>query len=69
MPKSRLDFWRPKLEANKERDSANVSRLTEQGWRTLVVWECELRDMAAVAENVRRFLGEPGRWMRHAELG
>ncbi len=68
MPKSRLDFWRPKLEANRERDSANVSRLAEQGWRTLVVWECQLREMAQVEETVRRFLGAPGRWKTHADL-
>ncbi len=69
MPKSRLEFWHPKLEANRERDVANISRLAEQGWRTLVVWECELRDMVRVAESVRHFLGEPGGWKTNADLG
>lgn len=44
MPKSRLDFWRPKLEGNTERDSRNMVALREQGWDVLVVWECETKD-------------------------
>jgi DNA mismatch endonuclease (patch repair protein) len=56
MPRSRLDYWRPKLEKNMERDRANQARLSELGWRVLVVWECETRDLDAVAEKVERFL-------------
>src|SRR5262245_43851646 len=33
MPKSRLDFWAPKLSANKKRDIRNRKRLTALGWR------------------------------------
>ena len=43
MPKSRIDFWRPKLEANQARDQLNIARLEEMGWRVLVIWECELK--------------------------
>jgi len=43
MPKSRLDFWRPKLEANRARDLRNQSELDALGWRHIIVWECELR--------------------------
>jgi len=41
-PKSKLGFWKPKLEANKRRDIKHKKQLTRQGWRYLVVWECEL---------------------------
>ncbi|NLX54637.1 MAG: DNA mismatch endonuclease Vsr [Planctomycetaceae bacterium] len=43
-PKSRLDFWRPKLEANRRRDIKHKKQLTRQGWDYLVIWECEVRD-------------------------
>lgn len=43
-PKSKLDFWKPKLEANKKRDIKHKRQLTRLGWRYLVVWECEVRD-------------------------
>jgi DNA mismatch endonuclease, patch repair protein len=42
LPKSRIDFWRTKMERNVQRDNANYSRLAEMGWRIVVVWECEL---------------------------
>lgn len=41
MPKSRLDFWRPKLEGNKKRDARYRRELRRLGWRILVVWECQ----------------------------
>ncbi|MDP0494923.1 MAG: very short patch repair endonuclease [Verrucomicrobiota bacterium JB024] len=56
MPKSRVEFWRTKLEANRERDLRHQRELAEMGWRVLVVWECELRDLDAVARKVEAFL-------------
>lgn len=56
MPKSRLEFWRPKLEANRERDRKNVARLRRTGWRVMVVWECELTKLAPLSVRIRRFL-------------
>ena len=59
MPKSRLDFWREKLEGNKLRDQENQRRLRELGWRVLVVWECQLGETERVREMVREFLDGP----------
>jgi DNA mismatch endonuclease, patch repair protein len=56
LPKTRLDFWVPKLEGNKQRDEANQAKLKELGWRWLVIWECELKDLRSVAKRVKRFL-------------
>jgi len=39
-PKSRLDFWKPKLFQNRERDLRNRRKLRSLGWRILIVWEC-----------------------------
>ena len=38
LPKTRQDFWVPKLEGNRQRDIENQRRLTEMGWEVLVVW-------------------------------
>ena len=43
MPKSKLDYWQPKLERNKQRDAVNTSKLQDLGWRVITVWECELK--------------------------
>ncbi len=56
MPKSRIDFWEPKLEANRTRDQANKRALRRAGWRVLEVWECQLRKPQAVAGRIRYFL-------------
>jgi DNA mismatch endonuclease, patch repair protein len=56
LPKSRLDYWQPKLEANKARDSRKVAELQAIGWQVLVVWQCELRDPEALTERLGRFL-------------
>ena len=44
MPRSKLDFWLPKLEGNKKRDALNQESLREMGWDYLVIWECQLKD-------------------------
>lgn len=55
-PKSKLDFWKPKLEANKRRDRANQKALRAMGWKLMVVWECQLRNTAQVTKRIREFL-------------
>jgi DNA mismatch endonuclease (patch repair protein) len=57
LPKSRLDFWLPKLQKNKERDHANRVILSELGWGQMIVWECELRDNSALRRRLTHFLG------------
>jgi DNA mismatch endonuclease (patch repair protein) len=56
MPKSRLDFWRPKLEGNRKRDEKNKRVLHREGWKVLTVWECELKDTRRLETRIRRFL-------------
>ncbi|MDJ0305105.1 very short patch repair endonuclease [Dehalobacter sp.] len=42
-PKSNVEYWRPKLEKNQQHDREVYKRLTEMGWRVIVIWECELK--------------------------
>jgi DNA mismatch endonuclease (patch repair protein) len=46
LPKTRLDFWQPKLDGNAERDHRNVTALEAAGWRVFTVWECQTRDFS-----------------------
>lgn len=43
MPKSRLDYWQPKLERNRQRDFEHIAKLHTIGWNVITVWECELK--------------------------
>lgn len=56
LPKSRLDFWLPKLEGNKERDECNKRALVKAGWKVLTIWECELGNTKRLGAAIRRFL-------------
>jgi DNA mismatch endonuclease (patch repair protein) len=56
LPKSRPEFWVPKLEGSAERDARDVRALRRLGWSVMTIWECQLRDMARLENRIRRFL-------------
>ena len=56
LPKSRLDYWKPKIEANRKRDQKNLDDLRAAGWSVLVVWQCELKDLETAVERIVGFL-------------
>jgi DNA mismatch endonuclease (patch repair protein) len=65
LPKSRLDFWLPKLAANRARDERNVRELKGTNWRVLTLWECELGDKMRVIRRITTFLGPTGSVSAH----
>ena len=56
MPRSRLEYWEPKLLRNKKRDAAVRAKLRRMGWSVLVVWECELDDPKTLLRKLIAFL-------------
>jgi len=56
VPQIRVDYWRPKLDRNVQRDHEAQAALADQGWHVLTVWECEVRDNVALAHRLRAFL-------------
>ena len=50
MPKSRVEFWMSKFDQNIQRDQRTVERLSSQGKRVLVIWECTIKRMNRYAE-------------------
>lgn len=52
MPKSRPEYWSPKLARNRERDIETAERLTSLGWHVAVVWECETYKSDFLAERI-----------------
>lgn len=58
LPKSRLEFWKPKLEANHKRDLENIKKLKEKGWGVLVIWECQTNNKMLLLEKIEEFQGE-----------
>ena len=56
LPRSRLDFWKPKLEGNRERDLRHYKSLDNQGWKVLIIWECMLKDTPLLVNKIQGFL-------------
>ncbi len=57
MPQSNVSFWQSKLARNVERDAEQMRSLKANGWKALVVWECETKNKLKLANRLRRFLG------------
>ncbi len=55
VPKSRQEYWAPKLKMNCQRDRNNRRKLRAQGWVVLTIWECELRDLPKVKKQIKTF--------------
>ena len=56
MPKSNTDYWIPKLLRNQIRDSEHTAALKAQGWRVLVIWECQTKDENGLKNLLLSFL-------------
>lgn len=59
-PGSRQEYWHAKLARNVARDKCSFTKLTELGWKVIVVWECDLRDPNAVAVRLQNLLQQGG---------
>lgn len=55
-PKSKLDYWLPKLAANRDRDATKQAKLRRLGWAVLTVWQCETRNPERLERKLLRFL-------------
>ena len=49
-PSTRKRFWKEKISSNVERDTRNLMKLNQSGWRTLIVWECALKGRYRLTE-------------------
>lgn len=56
IPRSKPEYWVPKLERNKQRDKASVAQLEKLGWKALALWECQLKDLDQLRGAITRFL-------------
>lgn len=66
VPKTRPDFWQRKFEANVARDRRTKQELEAAGWQVVVVWECQLGDLAVLGRRLAKVLGRPGAIVRRA---
>lgn len=56
-PKSNTGYWAEKLARNEARDAEKIAALEAQGYRVLVVWECDVRDGVRLQRALESFFG------------
>ena len=56
LPKSNTAYWYSKLQRNVDRDKTAIATLRRAGWRVLVVWDCETKEIEHLAGRLRAFL-------------
>lgn len=54
-PKENAEYWLKKISRNRERDVRSQDELQAMGWDILVIWECELKDVAGLTVRLQRF--------------
>jgi DNA mismatch endonuclease (patch repair protein) len=59
-PATNTDFWQNKRRGNCDRDVKALEALTAVGWKALVVWECQTKDLNALQYTLQSFLGKVG---------
>lgn len=68
-PKSRPEYWDPKLDGNIARDARRRAELEAAGWNVLTLWECEIERAADLPAKLQTFLGSPGAKTAHTRNG
>lgn len=56
VPVQNRAYWTQKIARNRDRDQVAVSALAALGWKVVVLWECEVRDLDRAARQIRKFL-------------
>jgi DNA mismatch endonuclease, patch repair protein len=59
MPKSHSNFWKDKFEKNADRDKKQIYQLIQAGWKTITIWECQIKDeVESVVIKINKRLNE-----------
>jgi DNA mismatch endonuclease (patch repair protein) len=55
-PKTSRDYWLPKLNRNVEKQKADIKSLKKDGWKTYILWECQLKDAESINNKISKIL-------------
>ena len=53
MPKTRVDFWKKKLNRNIKRQGEVIKELRDLEWKVLVIWECEVGNEKLIKDRLK----------------
>ncbi len=55
-PKTNQKFWKEKRQRTVERDRENIKEIAKLGWKYLVIWECQTKDVGRLASTIKTAL-------------
>ncbi|MFC1899553.1 very short patch repair endonuclease [Chloroflexota bacterium] len=58
LPETRREFWENKIRDNVERDKRNINPLEQNGWKVIVLWQCELNNELKHRRKIAELIGE-----------
>jgi DNA mismatch endonuclease, patch repair protein len=56
VPATNAEFWAEKRLTNVRRDRRNARLLKDDGWKTLIIWECEIKNVSLLERRITAFL-------------
>lgn len=58
LPVTNAEFWKNKIDANIERDKSNIDKLRKEGWKVLIIWQCEIKNQILLTKRVNKIIEE-----------
>jgi DNA mismatch endonuclease, patch repair protein len=58
-PSTNALFWGKKRNSNVARDRNDLRMLRKKGWKVLVIWECQTRNLIKLGKKLKLFLTSP----------
>lgn len=55
-PKTNIEYWKPKLRRNVEKQKRDIKQLEKSGWKTLIIWECETKNYKNLLKKIQKYL-------------
>ncbi len=52
LPKTKLEYWEPKIRDNRNRDLRVQAELMRSGWASIIVWDCQLRTKTSISSTL-----------------
>lgn len=66
MPKNNEEYWKKKIETNRNRDHKVITELIDSGWRVCIIWECALRNKA-IQSDPDIMMGKVNEWLQSSK--
>jgi DNA mismatch endonuclease (patch repair protein) len=58
LPTTNVELWKTKIGGNIERDKRDVSKLEKQGWKVIVIWQCEIKNTALRNNRLKKLIND-----------